>query len=75
MKKNTIRKSADQYRHKNSQVSTRSLITERDKADMLYQKEIINIVQIALVFLILALTNIANNMKFRVQTRKRETPF
>ena len=29
---------------KNSQVSTRSLITERDKADMLYQKEIINIV-------------------------------
>lgn len=57
---------------KNSQVSTRSLITERDKADMLYQKEIINIVGIALVFLILALTNIANNMKFRVQTRKRE---
>lgn len=57
---------------KNSQVSTRSLITERDKADMLYRKEIINIVGIALVFLILALTNIANNMKFRVQTRKRE---
>ncbi len=57
---------------KNSQVSTRSLISERDKSDMLYRKEIINVIGIAVVFMILALTNIANNMKFRVQMRKRE---
>lgn len=57
---------------KNSQASTRSLISEREKADMLFQKEIINLGGIALVFLILALTNIANNMKFRIQTRKKE---
>lgn len=57
---------------KNSQVSTRSLIPEREKADMLFRKEIVNLGGIALVFLILALTNIANNMKFRIQMRKKE---
>ena len=57
---------------KNSQVSTRSLISERNKTDMLYRKQIINVIGIAVVFVILALTNIANNMKFRVQIRKRE---
>lgn len=56
----------------NPQVSARSLISEREKADMLFRKEIVNLGGIALVFLILALTNIANNMKFRIQMRKKE---
>ncbi len=57
---------------KNLQVSTRSLIAEREKADMLFRKEIVNLGGIALVFLILALTNIANHMKFRIRMRKKE---
>ena len=54
------------------QTSTRSLIPEREQADLLFRKEMVNLAGIALVFFILALTNIANNIKFRFQTRKKE---
>lgn len=54
------------------QASARSLIPEREQADLLFQKEMVNLAGIALVFFILALTNIANIIKFRFQTRKKE---
>lgn len=57
------------------QTSTRSLIPEREQADLLFRKEMVNLAGIALVFFILALTNIANNIKFRFQTRKKNYAF
>lgn len=56
----------------NHDITTRSLIDERTKTDMIYHKEMVNIYGIAFVFLILAVINMSNNLKYRIQTRKSE---
>lgn len=61
-----------QIGNKNGDISTRSLIADRDKNEMLYQKQMIYVFGIAVISLILVLINIFNNLKYRIQTRRAE---
>lgn len=56
----------------NKGVTARSLIEEKAKLDMLYQKEMVYIYGIAAVAFILILVNLVNSLKYRMQTRKME---
>lgn len=57
---------------KNKYTVSRSLINQKYDIDTLYQKEIIYLYGIAVVVFILVLINVMNNLKYRIQTRKRE---
>ena len=54
------------------QVTTRSLISEKAKINMMYYKELTYIYGIAVVSFILILINLVNSLKYRIQTRKSE---
>lgn len=56
----------------NENTTARSMIDEKEKLDIIYRKELVNVFGIAFVSLILVLINIINNLKYRVQVRKSE---
>lgn len=53
-------------------ISTRSMISDIEKNEMLYQKQIVYIFGIALVAFVLVLINIFNNLNYRMQIRTQE---
>lgn len=53
-------------------VSTRSMISEIDKNDMIFQKQMVYIIGIAVVVFVLVLMNVYNNLNYRIQVRVRE---
>lgn len=55
-----------------SDVSTRSLIDEIEKNEMLYQKKMVYIYGIAIISFILVIINMVNNLRYRMQTRTKE---
>lgn len=61
-----------QISSKNKNVSTRSLISEIQQNNMFYRKQMVYVYGIALITLVLALINMINNLRYRMQTRTRE---
>lgn len=57
---------------KNKNAVSRSLVEQKNDIDTLYQKQVIYLYGIAIVVFILVLINVMNNLKYRIQTRKRE---
>lgn len=57
---------------KNGNVTARSMISENEKLDIIYNKELVYVFGIAVVGLALILINIVNNLKYRVCIRKSE---
>lgn len=61
-----------QISSKNKSVSTRSLIAEIQQNDMFYRKQMVYVYGIAVITFVLALINMLNNLRYRMQTRTRE---
>lgn len=58
--------------NKSSNISTRSMISDITNNNMLYRKQMIYIIGIAMVAFTLVLINMINNLKYRMQIRTRE---
>lgn len=56
----------------NSDISTRSLITEKKQNEMFYRKQMVYIYGISIIVFILVMINIINNFRYRMQKRTRE---
>lgn len=56
----------------NSDISTRSLISEKKQNEMFYHKQMVYIYGISAITFILVLINIINNFRYRMQKRTRE---
>ncbi|MFS0782085.1 FtsX-like permease family protein [Bacillus sp. 1P06AnD] len=56
----------------NQKVTARSMIEEKEKLDMMYHKKLVYVIGMAVVVFVLVLTNLVNNLKYRIQTRKSE---
>ena len=57
---------------RNSNVSTRSLISEIRQNEMFYYKQMVYITGIAVTAFVLVLINMANTLRYRMQSRSRE---
>ncbi|MBO0410183.1 FtsX-like permease family protein [Enterococcus hulanensis] len=57
---------------KNQNVTARSMIDEKEQLYSIYHKERVYVFGIAFVVFILAITNLINSLKYRIETRKRE---
>lgn len=68
----TFERKLIQAASQNSNVSTRSLISEIEQNEMFYQKQMVYIYGIAIVAFFLVLINMMNNLQYRMQTRTRE---
>lgn len=68
----TFERKLIQTASQNSNVSTRSLISEIEQNEMFYQKQMVYIYGIAIVAFFLVLINMMNNLQYRMQTRTRE---
>ncbi len=58
--------------NQNENVSTRSMISDIRNNEMLYQKQMVYVLGIAIVAFILVVINVINNLNYRMQTRTRE---
>lgn len=56
----------------NSNVSTRSLISERKQNEMFYHKQMVYVYGISIITFILVMINMINNFRYRMQKRTRE---
>lgn len=58
--------------NKNKNISTRSMISDIRNNEMLYQKQMVYIIGIAVIAFILVLINMVNNLSYRMKTRTQE---
>lgn len=58
--------------NKNDNISTCSMISDIHNNELLYQKQMVYVLGIAIVAFILVLINMINNLNYRMQTRTRE---
>lgn len=58
--------------NQNENISTRSMISDIENNEMLYWKQMVYIIGIALISFILVLINMINNLSYRMRTRTQE---
>ena len=58
--------------NRSENISTRSLVSEIEKNEMLYQKQMVYIVGIAVIVFILVIINMLTNLKYRMFARTKE---
>lgn len=56
----------------NQEVTARSMIDEKEQLYSMYSKEMVYVYGIAIVTLILIITNLFNNLKYRMESKKNE---
>lgn len=56
----------------NQQATARSLISEKEQLTSIYRKEMVYVIGISIVGLLLVITNLINNLAYRIKTRKKE---
>ena len=69
---NLLEQQLIQIGSQNSNISTRSLISETKQNEMFYHKQMVYIYGISVVALILVMMNMINNFRYRMQKRTKE---